>query len=169
MTILRQDYKNWKLARKEFKKAKTDLDAYYQSIIKDVKLPEYIWNIKVMNLFIESMPKDEGQPDFKEKFVAEYEMHSSIWHAKSCFYRLRDKMYAGTLFEQDLSLKEVQRCMNNHEDGTIHEFACCTCQHFKELVQYQMLIADVAEAKQKRENARKQFFSHFWKQNTKGK
>ncbi len=169
MTTLIQDYKNLWSARKGVKKARTNLDSYYKSIIKDVLYGEFMWNLGMKELFAASLPKDEGQPDFKEKFVEAYESYSRICRATTCFFRLCHIMYKDTIFEQKLTIKEIGRCINNNEDGTIHEQFCDECKHFAELVQYQSLRGLVAAAERKRKDAKKQLFSHFWKQQTKGK
>jgi len=164
-----QDYKHLIAARREYKKARTDLDTYYTSIVQRVDLGEFTFNVGLMKIFCELLPKDEGQPKFEEEFVAQYELYSPILRATTCFFKLHQPVYVGDIFEHVLSMKEVGRCINNKENGTINEKFCAGCPHFEELVKYQFLYGDMKRAKQKREDAKQQLFSHFWKQQTKGK
>ena len=164
-----QNYKNLRSARREYKQARADLDAYYQSIIRDVSLEEFIWNVEMLKAFCKSLPQDRSTLAQMKNYVEAFEINGRIFRATTCFFKLNQKMFEDTIFEQTLTLKDVGKCANNHSNGTIIEKCCADCPHFEELVKYQSLWGVMNAAKQKREDAKQQLFSVLWKQNTKGK
>lgn len=168
MANIVQDYKNWKSACRDYKKAQDDFNIQYQSMIRYMSLDEFMFNIGLMKLFTLSLPKNEGQPNYEQEFVQQYELSARTFRSTACFFKLNQKLYQGTLFETNLSIKEVGTCMNNHDNGMIIEFACEGCPCFEELAKYQALRGRVAAAKQKREDAKQQLFSRFWKHQAKG-
>ena len=169
MIKLIQDYKNWKNARVEYKKANRDLIEYATSVVAEVDLKQWADLLEARRQFNVSLPKDKLQMNHAEKYIQAYEEGVKTCRGPACFYRIviyesPDKI-GGWVYKDNV----LYRCINNHVDGIIYENLCDGCSHFKELVEYQSLAGTVKSLKKKQETAKQKFFGNFafWKSNKK--
>ena len=168
MIKLIEDYKNYRKAKARFDIALDDLYEQYKSMVVYVSVEECVENITVSKMFFERwLPKDSGEPNHREKFVAAFEGGIKFFRLPYCFYQLNSKSSCKIVSDEgviDFDYKTIGRCVCNYKSEEIFEGCCDGCPNSFEMTKYRLLALFVEAAEEKREDAKKRLMSHFWRQ-----
>ncbi len=159
MASLIQDYKDWQLARKNLKKARTDLRQSYEPITTEVDLHGWLACLGARKVLVAMLKGLEG-PDFDKMYDAVNGLWRQEYPTPFCFFKLKHPTN-NVLMPEYLTVKEDLRCINNHENGHIDEKYCAECPRFAGLVAYQSLRGLVDDLQQKEQKARQKLIGRF--------
>ena len=159
MSVLVQDYKNWRKSRKELKKAVADLYQSYEAITTDVDLDGWFSCNSARAVLFEMLKGVEGS-DFDKLHDKMVELWRKEYPTPFCFFRLKHP--TNNMFMPEyLTVKEDLRCINNHENGYYNEKHCAECPRFAGFIKYQSLRGLVDDLQQKEQEARQKLISRF--------
>ena len=165
MVKIIQDFKDWKKTKKIAVDAEYKMNQKFDEMLGRVSVDEYFRNVAREALFYENLPmaKDQDNPTKAEIriFNSYAEQASKICRANSCFYMLYDPFSKIDGKRYNEKSKEIHRCINNHKVGVIFEKYCDGCSAFKDLIEYQSLKAQNAEAQRTYELAKKNLLDNF--------
>ena len=159
MSVLVQDYKNWRKSRKELKKAVADLYQSYEPITTEVDLNGWLGCLGARRVLVEMLKGLEG-PDFDKMYDTMIGLWRQEYPTPFCFFKLKHPTN-NVLMPEYLTVKEDLRCINNHENGHIDEKHCAECPRFAGLVAYQSLCGLVDDLQQKEQEAKRKLISRF--------
>ena len=159
MIKLIQDCKNWKNARVAYRKANRDLIKYANSVAVEFDFKQFPDFLDDLRQFAASLSKDKSDSDY----IKSFKQGIKNVQGPACLYRIvyklpDDNFWLGQYLYKDV---EINRCINNRPDGMIYEKLCDGCSHFKELVEYQSLKAQYAEAQRTYALAKKNLLDNF--------
>ena len=171
-----QDYKNWKISKKDVRNEKKQLRALRKSMTEVCDSETFSDNVAKTRMFAWVLRNNIGNKDFKDII----NKCSQKYRASSCFYKIVFLFEAPLVRVPDSisSMVDVYKvkyritsgvisCPNIQTDGGFDEERCADCAHFKDLIAYQMQKAQFDKAVENRANAKQKMLSHFWKQKVK--
>jgi hypothetical protein len=161
-----QDFRNWKTAKKATEIAQFKKDVQFNQMLGRIPIAHYGHNVFAEAAFIKCAPDPKNKPQECKQYMNNY---AHICHAYPCFYVMYNPFGITGIMTRDkvYQEKQVQRCMNNREDGKIYEAFCHGCPAFEDLVKYQSLYAQFKIAQEKQQEAKQKFLNNFifWGQN----
>ena len=165
-----QDYKNWKNLKKDVRKEKRHLRALRKSMTEVCDSETFSDNVAKTRMFAWVLRNNIGNKNFKDVI----NKCSQKYRTSSCFYKLLFAFDAPLVPVPDLvsSMVGVYKvkyritsgvisCPNVQTDGGFDEERCADCAHFKDLIEYQSLKAQNAEAQRTYELAKKNLLDNF--------
>ena len=161
MTNIIRDYKYWQETKKATKAAEGRLGVKLSCMVGKLSLADLGHNYAIEAAFVQSMPDPKIQPAAAKKYIAQF---AAKCHSYPCFFILYNPFDHSD--NKTYTEKNVTRCINNREDGTIYEAFCGKCPAFKDLVEYQMLKSKLQDAQQQQQAAKQKLLDNFrfWKQ-----
>lgn len=165
MVKIIQDFKDWKKTKKIAADAEYKMNQKFDEMLGRVSVGEYLRNVAREALFYENLPmaKDQDNPTKAEiRTFDNYVVQASkICRANSCFYMLVDPFSKIDGKRYNEKSEEMHRCISNHEAGVIFEKYCDGCSAFKDLIEYQSLKAQNAQAQRTYALAKKNLLDNF--------
>ena len=165
MVKIIQDFKDWKKTKKIAADAEYKMNQKFDEMLGQVSVDEYFRNSAREALFYENLPTAENQDNPTKDEIRTFNSYlaqaAKICRANSCFYMLYDPFVKIDGKRYNEKSKEVHRCINNHKAGVIFEKYCDGCSAFKDLIEYQSLKAQYAEAQRTYALAKKNLLDNF--------